>query len=85
MSDYNGWSNYPTWNIYLWASNDEVGCRIFSSLLGDDQVTAQESKEIFSTIFATLYGVHATPDGVSVDDPTIDWEQITEHLNADFR
>lgn len=23
MSDYNGWTNYETWNVALWTDNDE--------------------------------------------------------------
>ena len=23
MADYNGWTNYPTWNVKLWLDNDQ--------------------------------------------------------------
>lgn len=29
MNDYNGWSNYETWNVNLWLNNEELFYREF--------------------------------------------------------
>lgn len=31
MSEYNGWTNYPTWNLALWMNNSFVQQRYWTS------------------------------------------------------
>jgi len=26
LPEYNGWANYPTWNVHLWLTNDAALC-----------------------------------------------------------
>ena len=64
--EYNGWTNYETWNVALWINNDEglyhlaqeVGNYVdFIDLLNDQ-------------------GIVSTPDGVRYDDPAVNVVEI---------
>lgn len=71
-TEYNGWANYQTWNWHLWLTGrDEWTYR----------VAVQMAKEVRSpkAIAMVMVG-KATPDGVSVEDPAIDWDEITKAL-----
>jgi len=69
-TEYNGWTNYETWNVGLWLGGDEglydIARRAmdFSHLL-----------EIFES-----YGIETTGDGVRWDDPKINAVEIDEML-----
>lgn len=82
MSNYNGWANYQTWNIFLWLTND---WGLYSSLQwrvdngGFKEFTPQN---IRSFCIFDIQG--STPDGVSYNDTAIDWGEIAESLNETF-
>ena len=69
-TEYNGWTNYETWNVGLWLGGDEglydIARRAmdFSHLL-----------EIFES-----YGIETTGDGVRWDDPKVNAVEIDEML-----
>ena len=85
MSDYNGWTNYETWNVTLWIGNDE-GLYNFildgiTGLLDDhdndwQNISETELKELVHDAF----GGHKTPDGVSLMHREIDWSEISDAL-----
>ena len=58
-TEYNGWTNYETWNVALWIQNDE-GLYHLSRQCGDYETFVKE------------VGVgYSTPDGVKYADPKV--------------
>ena len=58
-TEYNGWTNYETWNVALWIQNDE-GLYNLARQCGDYQT------------FVNEIGVgYSTPDGVKYADPKV--------------
>lgn len=69
-TDYNGWTNYETWNVALYIQNDEGlynACRGMS----DYQEVVNLMREV---------GSKETPDGVKWDSAKINDFQINEML-----
>ena len=63
-TEYNGWTNYKTWNVALWINNDE-GLYHLAQECGDYQT------------FCDCVGSDAvTGDGVRYNDPDVNAVQI---------
>ena len=69
-TEYNGWTNYETWNAALWIGND--------TCLYDIARTAMDYSHLLE-IFAN-WGTEVTGDGVRWDDPKINAVEMDEML-----
>jgi hypothetical protein len=67
-TEYNGWTNYETWNVALWINNDE-GLYNLARQCGDYQT------------FCDCMGSDAvTGDGVSYTDPKVNAVEINSDV-----
>ena len=76
MSDdeYNGWTNWETWNVNVWLSNEEECWKnaLAASLLPDLEATERLK-------YLTLHHTRAvTGDGVTMSK--VNWSEILEGL-----
>jgi hypothetical protein len=60
-TEYNGWTNYETWNVALWLQND-VNLYYLSREMGNYVDTIDVLND---------EGIVATPDGVKYADPKV--------------
>ena len=68
--EYNGWTNYETWNVGLWLGGDEGLYDIARRALDYDHLVEM----------LTSYGSEVTGDGVRWDDPKVNAVEIDEML-----
>ena len=69
-TDYNGWTNYETWNVALWLQNDE---RMYNLVKGNS------SYDFCIPALEIVFG-QMTPDGVRWMDGLINTDEIDEML-----
>lgn len=72
-TDYNGWTNYETWNVSLWIQNDEMIYR-----------HARQNRNLgykdWARRFRDEFGEFATPDGVEWLDPAVNLDELDDML-----
>lgn len=77
LDNYNGWSNWETWNINLWVMNDEGLYASWKSFLMEDE---KEWTDYLAEFFVEEV-VITTEDGVRHDNPRIDWQELADNWN----
>jgi hypothetical protein len=81
MADYNGWTNWETWQINLWFGGDEELYRCQRDFI--DCAARQDDKITGTVVRDFVYEMlpEGTPDmerGWLTDEP-VNWDEIAEH------
>jgi len=81
MSDYNGWTNWETWNVALWCDNEYA---IYQDRFRNhNKWTADSVRD-----FVLEYFPSGTPDIVQGNEwyearGAVNWAEIAQHWQAD--
>lgn len=90
---YNGWSNYPTWAVNLWLSNDEGLYRQTQQLVsdwatsGDDQPTIELADDLKTWVrdgLAPDLGASFASDLLGYALDQVDWLEIAKAWAEDY-
>jgi hypothetical protein len=68
---YNGWSNWETWNVNLWAMNEEPAYR---AVCAGRPYTADSAETLARELFPD-----GTPDGADLGE--VNWDEIARGWN----
>lgn len=90
MSDYNGWTNYETWNVALWLDNDEGGYGYWNEQAdealerarGDkDEATSELASQLSDSLSenAPDLGSSCYADLLSAALSEVNWYEIAGH------
>ena len=74
---YNGWTNYKTWNVALWLGNIEG--------LTNRWCEATRTMNQLEWVAMLQREYPVTGDGVALDDPSVNWDEIYDTFEADWR
>lgn len=90
MSDYNGWTNYETWNVALWIDNDE-GSQTFwhdeaRRVLEHHEEINQMAIQDLAITLELAHEDNMPELGGTYEDllraalSGVDWREVAEHL-----
>lgn len=85
MAQYNGWTNYETWNVKLWIDNDEGSQNYWLEAAreadGNARDLADRLKDEHVESMPAVTGVYADLLKSALDE--VDWREIAEALISD--
>ena len=86
MSDtYNGWTNWVTWNVHLWLTNEEPAYRLArreARVIVRDSRDPKDLRDFVADMYGLpTSGLAADLIGAELDD--VDWDEIVAALVED--
>ena len=85
-TEYNGWTNYETWNIALWMDNEEGSYRYWQEITSDCQEESNPARELAdrleesirdSSPLASDASCYSDLLGSALDN--VNWREIAEN------
>lgn len=91
LSEYNGWTNYPTWAVNLWMDNDQasamfweresIDCLEYHNHDRSDSIYVMEERlKEYHEENNPIDGANAYADVLSWALQYVNWREIAEHL-----
>jgi hypothetical protein len=82
---YNGWSNYETWCVNLWLTNEEVSSRELAAIVRDSKDLGLASQTIKEWVEEMLPDLGATfaADLLGAAVGAVNWYEIAENHKED--
>lgn len=84
MNEYNGWTNYATWNVNLWLTNDEGSYNYWMERARDSEVNElaialeNEHREAMPELNASTYS-----DLLQYILSSVNWHEIAKSLTEE--
>jgi hypothetical protein len=79
MDSYNGWTNYPTWDVYCWLSSDEAitgSIEAIARLAPNSSRTADAMKEYVEAGNPLAEGASMYVDLLTFAIGLVNWDEI---------
>ena len=80
--EYNGWTNYATWNVNLWIDNDYTYYSVKRMLLADITDPSMLTAERVEDIATGIFNGPSTPDLDSSEEgfrwEDVNWQEIAD-------
>jgi len=82
IEEYNGWTNYETWNASLWMDNDYFyySIMMMQSVKTFEDFINKIQSDVFNNLDANWDWRNETGDGISWNDPMINVAEINEKI-----
>ncbi|QDP55048.1 MAG: hypothetical protein Tp1111SUR768151_17 [Prokaryotic dsDNA virus sp.] len=82
--EYNGWTNWVTWNFKLWIDNDEKLHKfVYSNLI--DYETPKYKKMFLQKVGITCAGTELMSDLTKSDLTFINYEELINEIEEDIK
>lgn len=84
--NYNGWANYPTWDVHLWLTNDEGSYNAAQGVVDDAGTPRQAADDLRELIEGNnpLFGTSSLyADILGWALQIVDWEEVSRAFAPD--